>query len=257
MKTMVIKVGGALLGCEAGVERLFSTLKALGQSGWQAVLVHGGGVLVEQQLSANGFISEKKNGLRVTPEEQVSVVAGALAGSANTQLVAAAVVAGLVPVGLSLADGGMTQAEVLDPDLGAVGKVSVGQPVLLEQLLGLGMLPIISSIAVSDQGQRLNVNADQAATVVCQLLGAELTLLSDVSGVLDGKGQLIPNLDPALADELTRQGVIEGGMKVKVDAALEAARSINNRVLVASWRYPEQLAALVKGEPVGTQVHPC
>ncbi len=256
MKTMVIKVGGALLACEKGIERLFSTIKELNLSGWQAVLVHGGGVLIEQQLKANGFVSEKKLGLRVTPDEQMDVVAGALAGSANTQLVAAAIASGLNPVGLSLADGGLTQAQVLDPDLGAVGKVAPGEAELLNTLLGLGMLPIISSIAVAANGQRLNVNADQAATVICQLLNAELTLLSDVSGVLDGKGQLVPNLDPALAAELTRQGVIEGGMKVKVEAALEAARSINNRVLVASWRYPEQLAALVKGEPVGTQVHP-
>ncbi|MBY5992085.1 acetylglutamate kinase [Ferrimonas balearica] len=256
MKTMVIKVGGALLGCEAGMDRLFVTLKGLSEAGWQAVLVHGGGALVEQQLKANGFSSHKLNGLRVTPEVQMDVVAGALAGSANTQLVAKAIAAGLTPVGLSLADGGLTQAQVLAPELGAVGKVAAGKPALLEGLLAQGMLPIISSIAVDAEGQRLNVNADQAATVICQLLGAELTLLSDVSGVLDGKGQLIPHLDPALAAELTRQGVIEGGMKVKVDAALDAARSINNRVLVASWRYPEQLAALVKGEPVGTQVHP-
>ncbi|MBY6187833.1 acetylglutamate kinase [Marinobacter hydrocarbonoclasticus] len=256
MKTMVIKVGGALLACETGTARLFGTLKELQSAGWQAVLVHGGGVLVDQQLKANGFVSEKKHGLRVTPEEQMDVVAGALAGSANSQLVAAAIAAGLNPVGLSLADGGMTQAQVLDPELGAVGKVCAGDASLLNSLSALGMLPIISSIAVDPSGQRLNVNADQAATVICQLLNAELTLLSDVSGVLDGKGQLIPCLDPALAAELTRQGVIEGGMKVKVEAALDAARSINNRVLVASWRYPEQLAALVKGEPVGTQVHP-
>lgn len=256
MKTIVIKVGGALLACDKGVARLFDTLRALDQGGYQAVLVHGGGDLVAQQLAANGFESKKHNGLRITPEEQMDVVAGALAGSANTQLTAAAIGAGLLPVGLTLADGGLTHAEVLDPELGKVGKVTPADPTLLKQLVSQGVLPVVASIAVTPDGQRLNVNADQAATAICSLLGAELVLLSDVSGVLDGKGQLIPSLDPAKARELVKLGVIEGGMQVKVDAALDAARAINNRVLVASWRYPEHLAALVRGEPVGTEIHP-
>ncbi|WP_028112792.1 acetylglutamate kinase [Ferrimonas kyonanensis] len=256
MKTMVIKVGGALLECDKGMVRLFDTLTQLQHKGWQPVLVHGGGVLVEQQLSANGMTTTKHQGLRVTPEAQMPIVAGALAGIANTKLVAAAKQVGLVPVGLTLADGNLVQAQVQDPELGCVGQVTANQPQLLQQLLSLGMLPIISSVAADAQGQLLNVNADQAATVICQLLKAPLTLLSDVSGVLDGKGQLIPELTPELAQSLVKSGVIDGGMKVKVEAAQAAARAIDNRVLVASWRYPEQLAGLIEGHSVGTQVYP-
>ncbi|GAA4900801.1 acetylglutamate kinase [Ferrimonas pelagia] len=256
MKTMVIKVGGALLACETGIARLFETLQGLQQGGWQLLLVHGGGIVVEQQLQANGFTSDKKQGLRITPAEQIPVVAGALAGTANTALVAAACKVGLVPVGLSLADGGMVQAQVLDPSLGCVGEVVAKASTLPDALLSAGMLPIISSIAVDETGQLLNVNADQAATAICQLLGAELTLLSDVSGVLDGKGQLIASLDQAGFEQQVALGVIAGGMKVKVEAALAAAKSINNCVRIASWRSPEQLAALLDGEPVGTAVQP-
>ncbi|WP_417350100.1 acetylglutamate kinase [Ferrimonas sp.] len=256
MKLMVIKVGGALLECDKGMTRLFDTLTKLSAQGWQPVLVHGGGVLVEQQLSANGMVSTKHQGLRVTPEEQMPIVAGALAGIANTKLVAAAKASGLTPVGLTLGDGDMVTAQVLDPQLGFVGQVVPKSDALLSALLTCGMLPIISSIAADDHGQLLNVNADQAATAICQLLKAPLTLLSDVSGVLDGKGQLIPELTPELAQELVRSGVIEGGMKVKVEAAQAAAQTINNKVTVASWRHPEQLAGLVDGHSVGTQIYP-
>ncbi|WP_298443313.1 acetylglutamate kinase [uncultured Ferrimonas sp.] len=254
MKPMIIKVGGALLDCEVGIERLFGTLAALNSQGWQPLLVHGGGTLVDSHLQAHGFSSSKHQGLRVTPAEQIPVVAAALAGGANSALVAAAIAAGLTPVGLSLADGGMTTATVLDPQLGMVGQVQPQDASLPTLLLQQGMLPIVSSIAVDSNGQRLNVNADQAATALCQLLQAPLVLLSDVSGVLDGKGKLIPQLTPQLAATLTAQGVIEGGMKVKVESALAAAKAINNQVLVASWRYPEQLAALIQGEPVGTVI---
>lgn len=256
MKPIVIKVGGALLDCEVGVERLLSTLVELQQRQWSPVLVHGGGVLVEQHLTAHGFESRKHQGLRVTPAEQMAVVAAALAGDANSALVAAAVGAGLNPVGLSLADGGLTQAQQLDENLGMVGKVTPQDPTLLKLLLDKGLLPIISSIAVNADGQRLNVNADQAATALCQLLQAPLVLLSDVSGVLDGKGKLIPTLTSDHAQTLIEQGIIEGGMQVKVESALAAAEAIGNQVLVASWRYPEQLAALIQGEPVGTVVTP-
>ncbi|QIZ78499.1 acetylglutamate kinase [Ferrimonas lipolytica] len=254
MKPIIIKVGGALLDCDVGIERLFTTLVELKQADWQPVLVHGGGLLVDQHLTAHGFTTSKHQGLRVTPAEQIPVVAAALAGGANSTLVAAAIAAGLTPVGLSLADGGMTTAVQMNEVLGMVGEVEPANAALPENLLALGMMPIICSIAVNNNGQRLNVNADQAATALCQLLKAPLVLLSDVSGVLDGKGKLIPNLGPELAATLIEQGIIEGGMQVKVDSALAAAKAINNRVLVASWRYPEQLAGLVRGEPVGTVV---
>ncbi|WP_028116236.1 acetylglutamate kinase [Ferrimonas senticii] len=256
MKPIIIKVGGALLQCDVGIERLFNTLVKLNHAGWQPLLVHGGGVLIEQHLAAHGFSSEKRHGLRVTPAEQIPVIAGALCGTANSALIAAAVASKLTPVGLCLADGGMTEAWPLDDDLGMVGVVAAADATLPQWLLSQGMLPIVSSIAVDSDGNRLNVNADQAATVLCQLLGAPLVLLSDVSGVLDGKGKLIPQLNATSAQQLVQQGIIEGGMKVKVDAALAAAKAINNTVLVASWRYPEQLEGLVQGQPVGTQISP-
>lgn len=254
MKPLVIKVGGALLESECGMERLFEVLLQLKQQDWQPVLVHGGGNLVEQQLSANGMASTKHQGLRVTPEEQMPIVAGALAGMANTQLVAAAKAQGLSAIGLSLMDGNATTAEVLNPELGCVGSVVPSSPELLNALLSQGLTPVICSIAATNEGQLLNVNADQAATAICQLLKAPLVLLSDVSGVLDGKGKLIEQLTLELAQQLMVSGIIEGGMKVKVEAAQQAAAAIDNTVTIASWRHPEQLMALISGEAAGTQI---
>ncbi len=84
----------------------------------------------------------------------------------------------------------------------------------------------------------------------------KLVLLSDVSGVLDGKGQLIASLNRSEIDDLVKLGVIEKGMKVKVEAALEVAELMGQPVQVASWRDAAQLAALAQGEAVGTQIKP-
>ncbi|GIU48255.1 acetylglutamate kinase [Shewanella algidipiscicola] len=253
---LVLKVGGALLQCEMGMARLMTTAANIIKTGQAVIMVHGGGCLVDEQLAANGMQTVKLDGLRVTPAEQVPIVVGALAGTSNKILQAAAVKAGVTCVGMSLADGGIVSAQIKDEQLGFVGEVSPKDATYLNFILAQGWMPIVSSIAVDDLGQLLNVNADQAATVLAKLVNGKLVLLSDVSGVLDGKGQLITSLNKAEAAELTRQGVIDKGMKVKVEAALEVAQWLGQPVQVASWRDSAQLAALVQGEAIGTQVLP-
>ncbi len=93
--------------------------------------------------------------------------------------------AGLNVVGLSLGDGNLTTATQLDAELGHVATVQPKQVALLNALLNADFLPIISSIAIDDDGRLMNVNADQAATAIATLLQAELVMLSDVDGVLD------------------------------------------------------------------------
>ncbi|EEB20550.1 hypothetical protein Phum_PHUM621980 [Pediculus humanus corporis] len=98
----------------------------------------------------------------------------------------------------------------------------------------------------------MNVNADQAATALAATLGADLILLSDVSGILDGKGQRIAEMTAAKAEQLIDQGIITDGMIVKVNAALDAARTLGRPVDIASWRHAEQLPALFNGTPIGS-----
>ncbi|MPY25815.1 acetylglutamate kinase [Shewanella psychropiezotolerans] len=255
-KTLVIKVGGALLQCEMGMNRLMDTVAKMIAKGQKIILVHGGGCIVDEQLTANGMETEKLDGLRVTPAAQVPVIVGALAGTANKLLQAAAIKSGISAIGMSLGDGDIVTAQIKDERLGFVGEVSPKNATYLEFILSQAWLPIVSSIAIDASGQQLNVNADQAATVLAKLVDGQLVLLSDVSGVLDGKGQLIKSLNRAQVAELTHIGVIEKGMKVKVEAALDVAELMGQPVQVASWRSAEQLLALSNGQSVGTQIQP-
>ncbi|GGI92393.1 acetylglutamate kinase [Shewanella gelidii] len=254
MSVLVLKVGGALLQCEMGMARLMKTAAEIIANGQKVVMVHGGGYVVEQQLTANQMETTKHLGLRVTPAEQMPIIAGALAGTSNKLLQGAAKSAGVVSVGISLADADLVRAIIKDEQLGMVGEVEPKNASYLEFVLSQGWMPIVSSIAMTDAGELLNVNADQAATAVAQLVDGQLVLLSDVSGVLDGKGQLLKSLNRAEIEQLIKLGVIESGMKVKVEAALEVAESMQQPVQVASWRDAAQLAALAKGEAVGTQI---
>ena len=110
---VVIKVGGALLENPQIAGQLLAEIKTL-QSQRPVILVHGGGPLVETLLAAMQLTSTKIDGLRVTPDEQMPFVCGALAGSANKSLCGLAISAGITPVGLSLLDGGITDCSVLN-----------------------------------------------------------------------------------------------------------------------------------------------
>lgn len=256
LKTLVIKVGGALLQHTQGMTDLMKAVAAVMAQGHKVILVHGGGCLVEQQLDANQMQTQKLNGLRVTPAEQLPIVVGVLAGTANKQLQAAAIGCGITAIGMSLADGNIVTATLKDKALGFVGEVQPNQAKYLNYLLSQGWLPIVSSIAASEQGELLNVNADDAATAVAHLVDGQLVLLSDVPGVLDGQGELITTLDQHDINELIDSGVIASGMKVKVEAALDVAQKMNKSVQVASWKEADKLLALVNGEPMGTQIKP-
>ncbi|MDC8832131.1 acetylglutamate kinase [Alteromonas gilva] len=249
---VVIKVGGALLDSPHIANQLLAEIKTL-QASTPVVLVHGGGPLVETMLSAMQLTSTKIDGLRVTPDEQMPYVCGALAGSANKSLCAMAIAAGLNPVGLSLMDGGITQCQLLDEKYGAVGIPATGKPALLARLFEGGFLPVISSIGCTDEGRLLNVNADQAATVIAELLGGKLLLLSNVDGVLDQHKALISELDQARLQEEVSLGVIKDGMLVKVSAAMQAAQQLNQPVTIANWSAP--LTAILNNQS-GTRVIP-
>ena len=253
---IVLKVGGALIQSTSGMAELMSVVAKIMFQGQKVIFVHGGGCLVDEQLAANGKETIKLDGLRVTPADQIPIVVGALAGTSNKLLQAAAIEAGIVTVGMSLADGNTMEASIKNENLGLVGEVTPKDSSYLNYLLSQGWLPICSSIAVSPQGDMLNVNADQAATALAKLVNGQLVLLSDVPGVLDGNGELIAQLNQQQISDLVQQGVIEKGMKVKVEAALEVAQWMGKPVQVASWKQPQQLIALTNGQSVGTQIQP-
>jgi len=258
-KPLVIKIGGAILdhqeaGKLSALEALLVEISKLEDQ--PVVLVHGGGCVVDELLAQAGFTTEKKNGLRVTPKAQIPVISGALAGHVNKKIVASASSLGIASVGLSLNDGNMVNCTKSDKDLGEVGVPSPHNSQLLDVLISAKLFPIVSSIGALANGDLVNVNADDAAVVICQLLNAELLLLTDVNGVKGADGEYIDLLDQALATDLIDQGVIAGGMTAKVNAAFKAANKLRRSIAVASWQSPEQLTALIAGESVGTRIQP-
>jgi acetylglutamate kinase len=252
-KTWVIKLGGAVLNTENAAKALFEILNE--QDDAQFVIVHGGGSLVDSWLKEAGFASAKHQGLRISPKEQMPYIVGALAGAANKQLMAQAMTAGHKPVGLSLYEAGITASQKLKA-LGQVGQCHSNDDSIINELLSGGRLPIVSSIGFDEQGLWYNVNADEAAAAIASNLNAELIFMTDVEAVLDANKHPLHQLDTKHIDTLIAEGVIVGGMEVKVKTSLHAAQHLRRGVYISSWQKPENLTALLQGEHVGTKVTP-
>ncbi len=254
-KPLVIKIGGAILEKDDALSALLTVISQLKDQA--VVLVHGGGCVVDNMLAQANFTTVKKQGLRVTPKEQMPLIGGVLAGTVNKSIVATAVSMNMPAVGLALTDGDMICCQLSEQDLGQVGVPSAKSSKLIDTLLKANFFPIISSIGALKNGELVNVNADDAAVVICQLLNAELLLLTDVNGVKDGTGEYLTSLNSEQANALINDGTIAGGMTAKVNAALHAAKQLRRSIAVASWQSPEQIVNLLNGECIGTRIQPC
>ncbi len=259
---IVVKVGGAMLDQPDGADALISALgERRGDDAAGAIIVHGGGKAVDRQLARLGLPTERREGIRITPPEQMEQIAGVLAGSMNTALVGRLLARGLRPVGLTLSDGGVCRVQRATRypfDAGRVGEVVGGDPALLRHLVDGGFLPVMSSIGIDAAGESLNVNADDAAAAVARLVGASaLLLLTDVPGVLGPDGRVVESLDAAQADAWIADGTISGGMIVKVRGALVAAEGAGGSVgavVVASWNDRVAIRRILDGLPAGTRI---
>ncbi|WP_392559217.1 acetylglutamate kinase [Orbus mooreae] len=255
MNPLVIKLGGVLLDTKDALNKLFAVIHDYKKQFQRPlVIVHGGGCVVDELMKKLSLPVVRIDGLRVTPEDQIDIIVGALAGSANKTLLSEAIKHQLPSVGLSLADGGSVNVKQISEKLGCVGEPSSGNPALLNTLLTAGYLPIISSIGITQDGKPMNVNADHAAVAIAKTIYADLVLLSDVAGVLDQNKQRIESLTQQQADELIAQGVITDGMVVKVQSAFEAAKMLDRPIDIASWKDSEKLVDLFNGIPTGTRI---
>lgn len=251
---ILVKLGGTLLDSAESRGRLASEITALSQDN-QVVVVHGGGKQMTRYLTERNVDSRFVNGLRVTSPEVLDAVLKVLGGTVNHELVAAFSAAGARPVGLSGLDAGITTAELLDPQLGSVGR-PVGSDGALLSLLGKhGYVPLVACIAGDGRGAIFNVNADQMAVACAAGFGAEaLFFLTDVEGVRLADGTIARTLTPASISGLIADGVATGGMQAKLESACRALEAGVGRVIVAPGQTPGLLARLHAGAVIGTTI---
>jgi acetylglutamate kinase len=222
--TRVVKIGGRAQSSPDLTSRLASAWQAMPGS---FCIVHGGGDEISALQQRMGLKASFVDGRRITTAEDIAIVRMVLSGLMNKRLVSSLVSAGVPAAGMSGEDAGTISATLIDPEhLGRVGRPIAVNTGLIRTLLNAGYLPVISPLAVEENGQAgdaLNVNGDDAAAAIAiALSSSELLIIADVRGVLNERSQTIGQLDQNKVSDLIQAGIISRGMRAKLEAGFAA-----------------------------------
>lgn len=238
MQYVIYKLSGKVLADPASLQQALANIAKQSQAlQHQAVIVHGGGPYADQWQQNAGLSVVKHNGLRVTPQADLPVITGALAGYAHIQLLGVLKQLGIQAVGMTPTTGATLRCE-LHPEhqvLGSVGQVCANSGHFIDSICSQGYWPVFHSIAYTASGQCVNVNADDVAVALANTLNAAAILfISDVPGIFDHQGVTLPQITCAQIAKLLAQETIHSGMHTKL-ASLQAINwAVTKRVVIGA-----------------------
>jgi acetylglutamate kinase len=266
---VVVKFGGHAMGDINYIRNFAQDMVLLRQVGAKPVVVHGGGPQIGAMLDKLNITSDFINGLRVTDSDTVSVVEMVLSGAINKSLVAAINDAGAKGVGISGKDADLiiakkllgenkTEDGVEKVDLGFVGEPAHIDSSVINALIASDLIPVIAPVARGTDGETYNINADTASGAISAAMQAtRLLLLSDVPGVMDKYGQVIPRITISQANMLIENGTISGGMIPKVHTCIEAVEGGAEAAVILDGREAHAvLVELFTEHGIGTIIIP-
>lgn len=255
---VVIKLGGNAMGSDDAMDMFARDVVLMQQVGINPVVVHGGGPMINALLEKLDIASEFVNGKRVTDQATVEVVEMVLSGLVNKRIVQAINRQGGRAVGVSGKDANLMVCDQTDPALGFVGTPAEMDPKLLHTLFERDMIPVIAPLGAGRDGETFNVNGDTAAGAIAAALKADrLLLLTDVSGVKNSDGAVVTELKAEQIRQMTRDGVIAGGMIPKTETALDAIGGGVRAVVILDGRAPNAcLLELFTEHGAGSLIRP-
>lgn len=270
-KTIVVKYGGHAMVDDALKRAVMHDVVLMKYVGIKPVVVHGGGPQISDLMARVGKESEFVNGLRVTDADTVSLAEMVLVGTINKDIVSLLNRSGGRAVGLSGKDGDLLRAEKhlarvsdrdkgdVEVDIGFVGRITRINPQIIQVLESQGFIPVIAPIAVGDDGETYNINADTAAGEIAAALRAEkLLMLSDVRGVFrdrNDEGSLISTIRLGEEPALRSAGIFSSGMIPKIEACVTALRGGVRKAHVIDGRIPHSILLEVFTDGgIGTQI---
>lgn len=266
-KYVVIKLGGSALEEREAVRSLLTDVIFMEAVGMKPVLLHGGGKAISAAMAAAGLEPRFVHGRRYTDAATMEIVAHTLANEICGGLAAEIETLGGTAAPLHYGTTNVLSGERLtlpgaagEPlDLGRVGAVTGLDAAPIAAALADHAIPILPSVALDADGNKLNVNADTAAAAVARLLGAEkLVFLSDVSGLFLDRADpnsLLRHVSDSRCRRLIADGIIADGMIPKMEASLEAIESGVRKVHLVDGRMPHSvLLEIYSDKGVGTEI---
>ena len=268
-KTIVIKYGGSINSKE--LDNFARDVVLMKFVGMNPVIVHGGGPQIGSYLDKLGLQSNFIAGLRATTEQTMEVVQMVLVGKVNQDIITAINLLGGSAVGVSGKEGKLILAKKLNimkyakdhdieippgSDIGLVGEVEHINPQLINTLDNSGYIPVIAPIGFDNKGNSYNINADHVAGKVAGALNAEkFIILTNVTGILDKRNELISTLHESAVKKLIHKNVISKGMIPKVICAINALNEGVRKVhVIDGTKEHSLLLEIFTDKGIGTEI---
>ena len=264
---VVVKLGGSTLDQPEAVESLLTDVVFMEAVGMRPVIVHGGGKAISAAMADAGIEPRFVEGRRYTDEDTLRIASNVLVETISARIVQSLRNNGAESTSLNFQSENVLIAEPLklqgpngEPiDLGHVGRVTGVNKDVLDRVCSSRTIPVIPCIAMDEDGNRLNVNADTAAAAVARELNVEkLVFLSDIPGILtdvsDPESRQ-SHVNAGQVRELISNGTIAGGMVPKVEAALDALDAGVRKVHIVDASMPHSvLLEIYSDTGVGTEI---
>lgn len=265
---VVVKFGGNAMINDRLEQAFADDMVFLHQVGLHPIVVHGGGPQISHVLKELGIKSEFRGGLRVTTPEIMEVVRMVLTGKVSRHLIGLINRHGSLAMGMSGEDGALFSAVRKTPvingkatDIGLVGDVVSVNASAVEDLVSMGRIPVVSSVAPDedDPTKVLNVNADSAAASLAAAVGArKLIVLTDVEGLYSNwpdKDSLVSRIGLEMLRSLLPD--LETGMRPKMEACVRALDGgVGEAHIIDGRRAHSVLNEVFTTDGIGTMVVP-
>jgi acetylglutamate kinase len=259
-KTVVIKYGGAAMEDAALREEFARDVVLLKYVGLNPIVVHGGGPDITSYMERLGLPVQFVGGLRVSDPATVEIAKMVLVGKVNKEIVLRLGRHGQPAVGLCGDDGSLFRVARREgpggEDIGLVGSIERVNVDVLHHV-ALDYIPVIASVGADREGNSYNVNADEAAGAVAGALGAyKIVFLTDVPGWLADAEDPASLIGQSSASEVeARLPALEGGMRPKLAACVEAINGGVNSAHIVDGRIPHSLLLeLFTDAGIGTKI---
>ena len=268
-KTFVVKYGGNAMTDETLKYSFARDIVLMKLVGMNPIVVHGGGPQIGSLLEQLGIASHFVDGMRVTDSATMDVVEMVLGGLVNKDIVNLINQNGGKALGMTGKDANMIQAKKLlverpskalsTPeiiDIGHVGEVTQIDRQVLDFAAESNLIPVIAPIGTDTEGHTYNINADLVASAIASAVQAEkLVLLTNVPGLQDADGSLLPTLKADDVHTMIKEGIISGGMLPKIQCALDAVQAGVNSAHIIDGRVAHAvLLEVLTDEGVGTKI---
>ena len=260
-KIIVIKFGGNAMVDNKLQQSFAKDVVLLKLVGMNPVVIHGGGPQINNSLDKLGKKPLFEQGIRVTDEETMEIVASVL-NNINKEIVSLIKKNGGDAISYNSKETiGIIKAKKLTTkeksiDLGYVGEIVSIDPHFMKHLADDGIIPVVAPIGIGNDKKIYNINADVVASKFAEVLNAEkLVLMTNTKGVLDKKNNLITGLVPKEIKKLIDNGTISEGMLPKINSAVHAAKHKVNTVHIIDGRVEHALLLeILTDQGVGTLI---